>query len=96
MTNFLTEVREIIARETKAISTDKNVIEDFSLKVISSIEKECSGFAIYIPKRHKKELRDKEILKRFNSGKNINQLCRDYDLCAHHIRRIINKQKKTA
>ena len=93
MSNFLTEMREILAREIKLLSIEPKEAEKFINIITLNIHNNYGGQPIYISKRKDTGLRNIEIYTKFN-GKNVGQLCRDYDLCAQQIRRIIESQRK--
>jgi Mor family transcriptional regulator len=90
---FLTDMREILAREIKLLSLDPADAERFINKITLTMQRQYAGQPIYISKRTNIELRNTEIYKRF-TGMNINQLCRDYNLCAQQVRRIIKSQRQ--
>jgi Mor family transcriptional regulator len=90
MTTFLTEMRDILAREIKSLPIESEV-EKVINNVIRSITKQYGGQPIYIKKSDDLNVRNREIYKKSN-GRNVNQLCREYDLCAQQIRLIVKKQ----
>lgn len=92
MANFLTDVREILAREIKSLSISAKDAEALIKRVEKTIHSEYAGQPVYINKRVKNNLRNSDIYKKF-TGSNIGQLCRDYDLCAQQIRRIVKSQR---
>lgn len=94
MTDFLTEMREILAREIKSLSIDSGDAEKVINNITQSIKKQYGGQPVYVTKKSNDlNARNREIYKRSN-GKNTRQLCRDYDLCAQQIRRIIESQRQ--
>ncbi len=92
-TDFVTEMREILAREIKLLSVESKDADRLIDKITLMIRRKYAGQPIYISKRSNRKLRNAEIYGKFN-GSNTSQLCRDYDLCAQQIRRIIESQRQ--
>ncbi len=79
-------ISERLIARTALHPDEINVI---SREVMDLFRRNFGGTAIYIQKKTVDYTeRNAEIYKKSN-GKNIRQLCRDYNLCAQQIRRII-------
>ncbi len=93
MSNFLSEMREFIARELKARSVESQTAEEISEHLTITFRQNYGGVPIYIHKKSNDYAeRNAEIYRKFN-GRNTLQLCREYDLCYQHICKIIKEQR---
>lgn len=93
MSNFLSEMRDFIARELKARSVESQAAEEISEHLTITFRKNYGGVPIYIHKKSNDYAeRNAEIYRKFN-GRNTLQLCREYDLCYQHICKIIKEQR---
>lgn len=94
MSNFLSEMRDFIARELKARSVEAQAAEEISEHLTITFRQNYGGVPIYIHKKSNDYAeRNAEIYSKFN-GSNALQLCREYDLCYQHICKIIKEQRK--
>jgi len=96
MANFLTDVREILAREIKLITSDVDAATQEKLidKIVFSIHDKYAGASIYLTKSIEAvDTRNMRICKKFN-GRNLREIAREYDLCDQQIRTIIKKKRK--
>lgn len=73
-------------------SDQRELAETVGLEAYRKLVANYGGMSLYIPKRGiiPKEVRNKEIKKRFN-GSNYRELARKYDLSEMTIRRVIKK-----
>jgi Mor family transcriptional regulator len=93
MSNFLSEMREFLARELKARSIESQDAEDISEGITVHFRQNYGGVPIYIHKKSNDYAeRNAEIYRKFN-GRNALQLCREYDLCYQQICKIIKEQR---
>lgn len=93
MSNFLSEMREFLARELKAHSVEPKAADNISENIAITFRQSYGGIPIYIQKKSNDySERNAEIYRKFN-GRNALQLCQDYDLCYQHICKIIKKQR---
>ncbi len=93
MANFLSEMREFLARELKARSVESKAADDISEDIAIHFRQSYGGIPIYIQKKSNDySKRNAEIYRKFN-GRNTLQLCREYDLCYQHICKIIKEQR---
>jgi Mor family transcriptional regulator len=92
MTTFITEMREILAREIKSLSIEPSEAEKVINRITQSIKKQYGGQPIYVKKSDDLNKRNEDICKKHN-GKNTNKLCQEYNLCAQQIRSIVKKQQ---
>ena len=92
MSNFLTEMRDFLARELKARSIESQTAEDISSSVAITFRQNYGGMPIYIQKSDDNSQRNAEIYRKFN-GKNTFELCREYDLCYQQILKIVKEQR---
>jgi Mor family transcriptional regulator len=92
MGNFLSEMREFIARELKARSIESKTAEEVSEHLAATFRQNYGGIPIYIHKTPDHSQRNTEIYQKFN-GKNTLALCREYNLCYQHICKIIKDER---
>jgi Mor family transcriptional regulator len=93
MSNFLSEMREFLARELKACAIESEVADSISTRVTWEFRKNYGGIPLYLPKSKELTSRNDEIWSKFN-GRNHVALCREYDLSYQQICKIIGLQRK--
>lgn len=93
VSNFLTEMRDFIARELKARSVESQAADEISEHLTITFRKNYGGIPLYLPKSKELNSRNDEIWSKFN-GRNHVELCREYDLSYQQICKIIGIQRK--
>jgi Mor family transcriptional regulator len=92
--DFLSELRELLESELKHNSIDLQTAEKISDTITIKIRKTYSGQPFYIQKKTRdNSIRNAEIYRRFN-GRNLRQICREYDLCYQQVCKIIKIERK--
>jgi Mor family transcriptional regulator len=93
MTNFLSEMREFLARELKVHSIESKIADNISSSVVIKFRQNYGGMPIYIHKSNDNSERNVQIYREFN-GKNMRHICHKYDLCYQQVCKIIRNERK--
>lgn len=94
MTIIVNELNDIISAEAITLPIDARLAEQFAQNLVIKLRHYYGGIPLYIPKG-KPDLssRNKKICDKFN-GKNMREVCREFDLCAQQVRKIIKSERK--
>jgi len=79
------DLDELIGFTQQHFGIDQQSARQFGMGLV----KEFGGEYLYVSKRFATSQRDKEIIAAFN-GRNIDELSKQYGLCARQIKNIVN------
>jgi Mor family transcriptional regulator len=87
---------EIGVRELSKLSLLEDQVTRITIDMAIALIKGCEGGAVYVPRfsQHKVNLRDEEIVSRFN-GRNVKELARAYNLSLMRVYSILRKARTT-